>query len=284
MEIDLIRRLLLTVLMIAMPLVAAAEELILPVFALNAQSRDGSRWSTEIYLVNPTGMPVQVAIAGLLPGRVKRPTPCGQFMSQTHVVPSRSAVLWTASGLATDLGCADEVLGALKLLADGPVLVTGRMVRHTDGGDSTPAGVLSGGGHRISALSIADLPGPTNLLLPALLWHRNPCGEPAFSTDLGLANPGSDPVTVTIDLPKEGRRSIKIGRRTVALPHQFVVEPESWTQVSLSPIGRSDEICLEPETFDLDVLIDGPLAVYASVVDESSGDSRVVEAVDLNAH
>ena len=100
---------------------AVAEELILPVFALNAENPDGSRWSTEVYLVNPTPDPVSVAIAGLLPGRVNRPTPCGQFMSPTRVVPPQSAVLWTASGLATDLGCAEEVLGALKLHADGPV-------------------------------------------------------------------------------------------------------------------------------------------------------------------
>ena len=81
------RPIFLLLLVAALPIHSAAEELILPVFALNAQGPDGSRWSTEVYLVNPTTQPVPVSIAGLLPGRVLRSTPCGQFMSQTRVVP-----------------------------------------------------------------------------------------------------------------------------------------------------------------------------------------------------
>jgi len=272
---------LLTLALLVLPLQAASEEFILPLFALNAQNPDGSRWSTEIYLVNPTTEPVQVAIAGLLPGKIRRSAPCGQFMSQTHVVPPQSAVLWTASGLAKDFGCADEVLGALKLHADGKVQITGRMVRQPDLGEATPIGVLSGGGQPVSGRSISTLPGPTTLLLPSLLWHRNPCGSAAFSTDLGLANPGLEPVTVTVFLPEERRRAIRFNGRAVALPHQFVVEPEGWVQFSLSPMERPGEVCLDPETFDLELVIDGPLAVYGSVVDRWSLDGRMVEAVDL---
>jgi len=266
---------------LTMPLLAVGEELILPVFALNALLPDGSRLSTEVYLVNPTLDPVQVAIAELLPGRVRRATPCGQFMSQTRVVPPKSAVLWTASGLATDLGCADEVLGALKLHSDGPVRVTGRMVRHADLNGATPIGVLSGGGQPVAAVPIEALPGPTTLMLPALLWHRNPCGTAAFSTLVGFANPGTDPVTVTLYLPEEGRRAIRINGRTVALPHQFVIEPQHWKQIGISPMDRPNEICLEPESFDLEVVIDGPLAVYGSVSDSRSLDARMVVPVDL---
>jgi len=276
-----LRRFLLLFVLTTLPLSAVAEELILPVFALNAANSDGSRSSTEIYLVNSTSEPVQVAIAGLLPGRVRRSAPCGEFMSQTHVIPAESAVLWTASGLATDLGCADEVLGALKLHADGPVRVTGRMVRHPDLGEEAPAGILSGDGQPVAALATKELPGPTTLLLPTLLWHRNPCGESAFSTQIGLANPGTVPVTVTIDLPKEARRALRINGRPVQLPHQFVVEPESWMQFGVLPMDRGDGACLEPESFDLELLIDGPLAVYGSVTDNRAQDARMVEPVDL---
>ncbi len=275
------RRFFILCVLLGLPLSAIAEELILPVFALNARNPDGSRSSTEIYLVNSTPEPVQVAIAGLLYGRVQRLNPCGQFMSQTHVVPADSAVLWTASGLATDLGCVDEFLGALKLHADGPLRVTGRMVHHADFGEGTPAGILSGPGQPVAALPTTELPGPTVLLLPTLLWHRNPCGETAFSTRVGFANPGFDPVTVTIDLPKEGRRAIRIDGRPVALPHQFVVESETWVEFGVSPMDRPDEVCLEPESFDLELVIDGPLAVYGSVFDHRSKDGRMVEPVDL---
>lgn len=267
--------------LVALPLQAVSDELILPVFALNAENPNGTRRSTEIYLVNPTADPVQVSIAGFLPGTVRRPTPCGQFMSPTRVVPAQSAVLWTASGLATDLGCAEEALGALRLHAEGPVRVTGRMVRHQDVGESTPLGILSGGGQPVTALQVQRLPGPTTLLLPALLWHRNPCGTAAFTTEIGFANPGLEPVAVTLYLPEESRRAIRINGRPVALPHQIVIEPDRWTQIKLTPMDRLGEVCLEPESFDLEIVIDGPLAVYGSVVDEWSLDGRMVQPVDL---
>ena len=44
-------------------------------------------------------------------------------------------------------------------------------------------------------------------------------------------------------------------------------------------MDRPDEVCLEPESFDLEVVIDGPLVVYGSVIDDaepgrSDGGSR----------
>jgi len=275
------RPLVLILVLFATPVIGVAEELILPVFALNAQNPDGSRWSTEVYLVNPTTEPIPVAIAGLLPGRINRPTPCGQFMSPTRVVPPQSAVLWTASGLATDLGCAEEVLGALKLHTDGPVRVTARMVRHSDISEETPMGVLSGDGQSLAALPVKGLPGPTTLLLPALLWHRNPCGEPSFATDIGFANPGTEPVAVTLYLPKERKRAIRINSSAVSLPHQIVIEAGRWKQISVAPMSRPFEGCFEPESFDLEVVIDGPLAVYGTVIDGRSMDSRMVVPMDL---
>lgn len=262
------------------PLSASAVELVLPAFALNAATADGTYRSTEVYLVNPTAEPIQVTLAGFLPGRIHRPAPCNQFMSPTRVVPPRSAVLWTASGLATDLGCADQVVGALTLRADGPVRVTGRMV-HTPDSTPPPTAVLSGGGQRIDALPVGALPGPTTLLLPALMWHRNPCGEPAFTTTVGFANPGTEPVTVTMFIQTENRQALRIDDRPVALPHQIVVEPGRWQELRLAPMNRSDDICLEPESFDLELIVDGPLAVYGSVFDHRSLDGRTVTPVDL---
>lgn len=264
------------------PAVALAEELVLPIFALNAPGRDGSRWSTEIYLVNAESQPVQVAVTNVLPGQVHRSTPCGSpFNAQARVVPARSAVLWTASGLASDLGCADWVLGALELHADGPVRVTGHLVRNPEFDDATPSGVLSGSGQQVAARPVADLPGPATLLVPALLWHRNPCGPAAFTSEVAFANPGQDAVTAILDIPGETGRAVRIDGREVSLPHRIIVEAGQWTRISLSPIDRSEEICLDPESFDLEVVIDGPLAVAGSVVDGWSLDGRMVDAVEL---
>ncbi len=267
--------------LLAVALPAAAFELILPVFALDAVSLDGTYRSTEVYLVNSTPKPIQVTLEGFLPGRIHRPAPCNQFMSPTRVVPPRSAVLWTASGLATDLGCADQVLGGLTLRADGPVRITGRMVHRPD---STPpaTAVLNGAGQSIEAVAIAELPGPTTLLLPALVWHRNPCGRASFATSVGFANPGDEPVTATLFVHTETSRAVKIDGRLAALPHQVVIEPGRWRELELAPVERTDDICHEPESFDLEFIIDGPLAVYGTVTDRRSLDGRTVMAVDLD--
>ena len=121
----------------------------------------------------------------------------------------------------------------------------------------------------------------TTLLMPALLWHRNPCDEPAFQTSIGFANPGRDPVIVTVFLKGEGRPAIRINGRVAALPYQMEVEAGRWRELRLDPVDRTGELCLDPESFDLELIIDGPLAVYGTVVDRQSGDARTVTPVDL---
>jgi hypothetical protein len=273
-----------TVLVIALLLAAAAApagELILPIFAVNAAGPDGTRRSTEVYLVNPEPEPVQVAVAGLLPGRIRGAAPCSTGAAQTRVVPPRSAVVWTASGLAADLGCADEVVGALLLRADGPVRVVGRVVQTPDVGRAVPSGALSGGGQEVEALPVDALPGPGTLLLPALLWHRNACGFTAFSSAIGFANPGPAPVTAVLDIPGESRRAMRVDGREVSLPYRLVLEAGRWSELQLAPLDLPEETCLDPESFDLEVVVDGPVAVYGTAVDRWSLDGRTVEPVEL---
>ena len=87
-----------------------------------------------------------------------------------------SSVVWTASGLATDLGCADHALGSLLLDVDGPVLVTSRTVNHPADTDHRRRGLLAGAGQEIDAIPVTRLAAPGQHLLSSLLWHRNPCG------------------------------------------------------------------------------------------------------------
>jgi hypothetical protein len=141
--------------------------------------------------------------------------------------------------------------------------------------------VLSGPGQVVEAIPVSRLPGPTTLLLPALLWHRNPCGDPDFTSVVQLANPGEAAVTATFYLPLEGRRAVRLNGRVEALPHQVVVEPGRFRQIRIEPLPRPDGLCLEPESFDLEVVVDGPLAVVGTVLDHAAGDGRTVRAVDL---
>lgn len=261
---------------------AAADNLVLPVFAHNVKGIGGARWSSELYLTNPGPQPVQVTLASFLPGEIGKPTPCDLFMPPTRVVPPRSAVVWTSAGLATDLGCASSALGALVLSADGLVHVTSRMVNHADMAEQPAYGLLTGYGQEIEARPLSELAAGT-YLLPALLWQRNACGKPAFATSIGLANPDSSPVTVTLDLEDDGGAGwVMVEDEEVPIPHSLTVPARSWRQLHLRPVEASAGGCRDPEPFLLRVQVDGPLAFYASVVDRSTGDARTVQPVPLD--
>jgi len=258
-----------------------ASELVLPVFAHNIEGRSGSLWSSEIYLTNPGEQPVLVELARFLPGNISKPTPCDLFMPPTRVVPPQSATVWTANGLATDLGCAESARGGLVLRADGPVHVTSRLVNLGGDEDQGSAAVLSGRGEAFDAIPIERLPAAGVHLLPALMWSRNPCGELAFDTFVGFANPGADPVEVVLDIPHESGRAVRINGREVFLPHRLVIPGNSWDQFRLTPAADEGSPCGTVESFLLRVTIDAPLAIYASVIDRRSGDPRTVVPVPL---
>ncbi len=256
-----------------------AENLILPAFAHNIAGENGVRWSSEIYLTNPSRQPVQVALVKLLPGHVKRPAPCDLFMPPTRVVPPRSAVVWTSVGLAVDLGCAQEALGALVLSADGPIDVTSRMVSHKKG-EPTPHGVLVGQGQEVRVLSFDEIPPPGDYLLPALSWRTDDWLSSAFDTYAGFANPSAVPVTVTLEvIDGHGEGEVVIDGVGIRLPASFDVPANAWLQVRLRMQDSDEHPCTGPENFDLSVSTNGSVAMYASVVDRSSNDARTVAPV-----
>ncbi len=267
---------------IAAALPCSSGELVLPVFAHNLQGRSGSVWSSEIYLTNPGDQPVQVELERFLPGMISKPTPCDLFMPPTRVVPPQSATVWTAAGLATDLGCAEHARGGLVLRADGPIHVTSRLVNLNEKEPDGPA-VLSGRGEAFEAIPLERLPGAGVHLLPAMLWHRHPCGPSDFDTVIGFANPGSESVEVVIDVPHEEGRSLRLDGEEVNLPHLLTVEPGHWQQLTLEPAEVADAPCGNIESFLARVEIDGPLALYASVIDRRSGDPRTVTPVTLRS-
>ncbi len=259
----------------------SAGELVLPVFAHNLEGHSDDLWSSEIYLTNPSDQPVQVELAQFLPGEIAKPTPCDLFMPPTRVVPPHSAAVWTASGLATDLGCAKSARGGLVLKADGPVHISSRLVHFAANAESDVSTVLSGNGEAIEAIPIEDLPAAGSHLLPSLMWHRNPCDGPAFDTFIGFANPGAGRVEVLIDLPKGSEREMVINGEQVFLPHLIAVPHHSWKQLRLAPVKEDGAACGGVESFVVRVETNSPLAFYASVIDRASGDPRTVSPVPL---
>ena len=276
-----IRRVLMWMILASAAAPAAAGELVLPAFALNIEGRSGELWSSEIYLTNPSDQPVQVELSRFLPGSINKPTPCDFFMPPTRVVPPYSAAVWTAEGLATDLGCAERARGGLVLRADGPVYVTSRLVNLAGGDDEVAPTVLSGRGEGFEAIPLDELPGAGSHLLPALMWHRNPCEMSSFDTHVGFANPGSDPVEITLDVPHESARAVQINGEDVFLPHSLSIRGGSWRQIRLSPIVEEGVPCGSVESFLLRIETDAPIAIYGSVIDRKSGDPRTVSPVPL---
>ena len=277
------RHLFLCLILALAALPSAAGELVLPVFALNLEGRYGDLWSSEIYLTNPGNQPVQVELARFLPGNINKPTPCDFFMAPTRVVPAQSAVIWTAAGLATDLGCAESARGGLVLRADGPIHVTSRLVNRVGMDDEEGTTVLSGSGEAFEAIPRKRLPAAGSHLLPALMWHRNPCDGSDFDTFIGFANPGPDPVEVTLDVPHEGGRAVRINGRDVFLPYNVHIREGTWRQLRLAPAIEEGTPCGSVESFLVRVETDGPVAIYASVIDRKSGDPRTVSPVPLSA-
>ena len=260
----------------------AATELVLPVFALNVVGRSGDVWSSEVYLTNPGDQPVQVEIARFLPGDINKPTPCDFFMAPTRVVPAHSATVWTAAGLATDLGCAESARGGLVLRADGPIHVTSRLVNREVREDDEDSTLLSGRGEAFDAIPMHLLPAAGSHLLPSLIWHRNPCEDGSdFDTFVGFANPGPDPVEVKLDVPHEASRVVLVNGREVFLPHSVTIPGGEWQQFRIAPRVEVGVPCGRVESFLVRLETSAPIAIYASVIDRKSGDPRTVAPVSL---
>jgi hypothetical protein len=185
--------------------------------------------------------------------------------------------------MAVDLGCAEEALGGLVLSADGPVVVSSRMVRHPAEDGKASRGFLAGQGQQIPVIAMDALPRAGSYLLPALYCQRDPGAGPAFDTYVGFTNPGPESVLISIDPASDVvDRGLRVDDQEVALPYTFEMPPESWRQIQLSP-ARADDIGSSrgPDSIDLVVTIDGPLAFYASVVDRTSQDPRTVLPIAL---
>ncbi len=107
--------------------------------------------------------------------------------------------------------------------------------------------------------------------MPALIWHPDRCGPRTFETYVGFANPYDVPVRVVIDLAGNS-----FDPSNEDFPRSVTVDGLSWRQISIRPPTSDGDTCGSPELFDLQVVIDGPLAIYASVVDRDRQDGRVV--------
>jgi hypothetical protein len=169
------------------------------------------------------------------------------------------------------------VLGGLAFDADGPVLISSRVVNDQGiGGAGAP---LSGLGQDVPAFSAADLATPGGVYqLPALLWDPFRCARaPLFEVYIYLANPGSEAVEVSLQQSRSGQPGdLIINGVPVPTPHEFELQPREWRQLKVELGGALPAVCLGPQVVDLFLTATGGVAVVGSVVDRSSQDPRTV--------
>jgi hypothetical protein len=273
MHRNALRCLLLTV-AVAVP--AVAGEYVLPILALQWPGKADNQWSSEIFLTNPGPSTVMVSNGRFLPGTLKVDVPCYPPIAAFHLVSPYSTIMLSTWTLDLDLQCPIAALGAMAFDANGPVVISSRLVNTR--GLTPSAGVLSGLGQDVPALGAADLAIPGAVyLLPGLVWDPFRCGPPAFELYLYLANSGTASVEVTLQQSRNGvPGELLVNGVDVPTPYAVKVEAGTFRQLKLELGGAKPASCQPPQLVDLFFKATGEIAVVASVVDRSSQDARTV--------
>lgn len=257
---------------------SAQQFTVVPVVAWGALGAAGNRWSTEVYVSNPTAQVQQVLVAGTQVLRMKEgPHPCLPPITPIQVAPYQTRVI-LASDLNLWLGCPEEFVGGLLLEHGEGMLVTSRMT-NAKGFQAEPGSyLLQGFSQEIPGVALTQLvgePGAT-YMIPALVWHPHPCTATEYDTYVYVNNSGQTDVTVRL-LPREGEElTLRLGGVERQLPYLFKVPAGRVVQLAVQPLGNPDGECGQPQVFDLFFEADGKVAVLASVVDRASNDARTV--------
>ncbi len=262
------------VIVLLTPVASQAQEtefIAVPAVAYSLPGFGDNLWTSEIYFSNPTSTPASAKMGYVLPGYT---VPPDAWMScpwtgpwELHLAANSSA--WYQ--VEGDLCAADQAVGAYVFEVTEGVVVSSRMVNHDPNGSDRSDPFLSGFGTEIPGIPLDELPQPGSHLLPALVWHPDRCGPRTFDTYVGFTNPYDVAVNVVIDLAGESH-----DLTNPDFPQSVTVPALSWKQISIRPPTSDTATCGSPKLFDLRLDIDGPLAIYASIVDRGKQDGRIV--------
>jgi hypothetical protein len=286
---------------------AMAEDMVLPVLALNWSGGGGTLWSTEVFATNPGPLPVALEIGPFLPGQTKVSTPCLPPVPFRHQLPPYSTQLLTAAELSFALGCPDYAIGGLVFSADAEVSLVARVANvagmstasnvgaaiskpdaSTSGTTLRPrihlaatsrTATIAGVGQQIPATPSSQLAGPGTIYqVPGLILDPNPCTAPGFESYLYIANPGPAKVSFTLQQSRDGKSagSLVLSGKPVITPYTFTVPAGGWQQFSVQSGGSGAGACAPPQVMDLFFTTTGNLAVVGTVVDLGSHEPRTV--------
>ncbi len=223
---------------------AGAAELFVPVVA-QVKGANGSYWNTEMWVTNLADAPGSFALTFLPAGR-------------------NNADRLLASGERTVLGPRETVhlksvvppgrSGALRIVTSDDIAVHCRVYNAQSRGSA---------GQMVPALSLDEMiaPGSRAVLVPLLRTGQ-------FRTNLGLFNPGVNPVRVRVDvLDESGRR---VGTAS------FGLDAGAQTQINdfllQFKVSRADG-------FTAVITADGTFTAYATLVDRRSGAATFITPI-----
>ena len=261
---------------------AQDREYVVPAFAYHLAGVGDNLWSSEIFITNPSGQDASVRVGEFLPGRLTIPVPCGPPSGVPREVPPLTTIVWTAADIARELGCATEAVGGLTFVADREVAISSRMVNEI-GGPPVEEGFLPGFGLEYPAFAAEASSGAGDrLLLPALVWHPEACDAPGFETAIGVVNLEQSAITVQLSFSGgAGPSQVFIDGELTQSPFEFTVRGRGWKQISFSPPEGEDPGCKPAEVVDLILAPSGEALAYATVVDRSTQDGRIVRSGDV---
>ncbi|NOZ94702.1 MAG: hypothetical protein GXP47_08195 [Acidobacteria bacterium] len=221
----------------------AAFEMALPAMA-HTEGRNGTFWRSDLVLHNPGNDAVRVNVWPLGPAGGSD----GVATVSVVLTPGQAVML---QDLLPGLLDSDEPSGGAVLSADGPVTAASRTF--TGDGDGTwgqnvplvPSGSWVQAGQRVVLAGLAQ--------------------DGATRTNLGLLNPGSSPLDVTVRF--HGADGSVLGERTWTVPAR------GWRQIDLA-LEQAGAAPVSLAWAELDG--NGDFVAYASVIDNATGDAVTV--------
>lgn len=228
---------------------AQQTELFFPL-AASTPGKLGTFWQTDAWIFNPDAVsPVTVHVSYFY-----RDVDNTGVQEISVEIPPRQGVAFTDL-VAVFLG--EGQAGAVRMRADGPFLAVSRTYNIGDGMSGTFGHLVPG------------RPASMALVQGVVLGLANDPAGDGVRSNVGLLNPGSVPVTVTLSL---------WNRDTGAFLGTFdrVILPQSVGQLNdvFLVLGIQDQVL---GNVSLEFLADGPLLINATVIDNTSGDAVYVE-------
>ncbi|MCC6131616.1 MAG: hypothetical protein IT186_16990 [Acidobacteria bacterium] len=224
--------------------------------AARSPGREGTYFQTSLRIVNLADAPQDVTVTPLSVPGITQP-------ATVHI--SGSGTFEARDVLGELFSAPDGSTGALRIQAAGPLLVLGRTSNiHQDGSPGS-----------FGTLQLA-VPNPGGLLpseTPGLLIGLSQTAEkPGYRTNTGLLA-GPEGTSVNFYLRD------RTGALVASSPVPRTLGPYQWVQPSLGDLFPDTAI---PAHSTLEVLpISGSVDVYASVIDNGTGDPVVNQAVTL---